>query len=769
MRCCRVARSLAVLVCAWTKSAAAADLYVAPQGRLEWSGTLAEINSGHSDGPLPSIDAARDRIRSRRAKDEWLDEAITVHVRGGTYLLPDTLLFEPRDSGTGNGPITYKAYQDERPVLSGGRLISGWRAAEVNGRPCWVTEIPEVKEGRWYFRQLFVNSRRAPRPRVPDQGWCQFASIPPQSEKYLKREGVRDKANQNDRACYRPGDVKRWHNLGDVEFVHLMKWDETHLFAESLDEPTRTIEFTQPAYLGPGSTITDDKSGRYYMVGVREALNQPGQWYLDRVSGVLYYLPLPGETPDNTTVIAPRLNELLCAFGDEPGNPLEERNKAFWTGPRATSQAPMPRPIHDLVFKGLSFKHNNWFLTSDQSAGGQAMARLPAALFLLNAHDCRIADCTVSQIPNWAIELGAECRDNVISGCILTDLGAGGVKLNEDSHHNTVTDCEIGNGGLIFPGAAGVWVGNSWANTVSHNHIHHLYYTGISVGWVWGYSRPSKAACNIIEYNHIHHIGQKLLSDLGGIYTLGSSPGTVLRYNLIHDVEAFAYGGNGLYNDEGSSFILVENNIVYRTSHDSYHQNYGQYNVIRNNVFAYSANGTVNRSGQNDPFSFTIERNIVYSTLPRMLDNEWRWNKNGNFKMDYNLYWREGGLPFDFPGDRTFEQWQGWWDQDRHSLVADPLFVDAKNGDFRLKPGSPAEGTGFKPIDMTGVGRLRRQVSPPAVDRRQEKLNSLGARRGQPASQAGGVTGPTETARRLPAKLWLAPRSSAPESRDRCQ
>ncbi|HPD30859.1 MAG TPA: right-handed parallel beta-helix repeat-containing protein [Phycisphaerae bacterium] len=703
----RIGTILLLLVSACDRGALAVDLYVAPSGKIEWSGTLPAANAEHSDGPLPSIAAARDLIRSRRASGMWTDEAITVHLRGGVYYLEETVVFEPRDSGTPGKPIVYAAYKNEQPILSGGRVIGGWRDAEINGRPCWVVEIPEVKEGKWYFRQLFVNGRRCPRPQVPEQGWYQFAGIPPHSERYLKRENVRDKANQNDRACYRPGHVKKWHNLGDVEFVCLMSWDEAHLFAANLDEATRTIEFTQPSYLGADKVITDDKNGRYYMLGVREALNKPGQWYLDRVSGMLYYLPVAGETPDNTTVVAPRLNELLCVLGDEPRNPLEERNKTFWTGPRLIGQGPTPRPIEHLALRGLTLKHNNWFLPPDKSAGGQAMARLPAALFLLNARNCRITDCTVSQISNWAIELGAECRDNVISGCTLTDLGAGGVKLNEDSHHNTVTDCEISNGGLVFPGAAGVWVGHSWANTVSHNHIHHLYYTGISVGWVWGYSRPSKAACNIIEYNHIHHIGRKLLSDMGGIYTLGSSPGTVLRYNLIHDVEAFAYGGHGLYNDEGSSFVLLENNIVYRTSHESYHQNYGQYNVIRNNVFAYSADGTVNRSGQNDPFSFTIEHNIVYSTLPRMLDNGWRWNKSGNFKMDYNLYWREDGQPFDFPGDRSFEQWQQWWDQDRHSIIADPLFVDPKNGDFRLKAGSPAERIGFKPIDTSRIGRLK--------------------------------------------------------------
>ena len=651
------------------------DFVVAPNGNDAWNGTLESANAEKSNGPFATPERARQAVRQLKASQADRHGAITVLLRGGTYFLKEPLSLSAEDSGTENVPVVYAAWPGEKPVLSGGQRLSGFTRTE-NGR--WQLHIPEVERGDWMFSQLFVNGARRYRPRLPKDSYY-----------FIAGQASRTPAANDtgpDRFRFNAGELNGdWKNLNDVEVLAFHNWNMSRLRVASIDPASRIVAFT-----GPTCSKDDwaglNKGGRYIVENVAEALQAPGEWYLERKTGILTYIPLPGEDPAKEEVIAPRLEKLAQLKGDV--------GKKQW--------------VAHLVFRGLTFSHTNWTLPAAGYSFGQAEAGLHAAVNAEGARDCALVDCRVIHTGTYAIEWGRGCKGNLVENCELTDLGAGGVKIGEmqirgkdeeATGGQSVKNCLIASGGRMHPAAIGIWIGQSANNNIEHNDIFDFYYTGISAGWTWGYG-PSGAHDNIFAYNHIHTIGQGVLTDMGTIYTLGISPGTVLRYNLMHDVESHSYGGWGIYFDEGSTDILAENNIVYNTKTGGFHQHYGKNNRLINNIFAFAKEAQLMRTRVEDHLSFTMERNIVYWKEGPLLGSNWSGDK---YALDYNDYWQVGTAAPHF-NKLSLDEWQKKG-KDVHSIVADPLFVDPDKYDFALKPDSPVLKLGFQPIDTSKIGR----------------------------------------------------------------
>ncbi|MCH9019918.1 MAG: right-handed parallel beta-helix repeat-containing protein, partial [Proteobacteria bacterium] len=268
------------------------------------------------------------------------------------------------------------------------------------------------------------------------------------------------------------------------------------------------------------------KNQRYYVEHIREGLDSPGEWYLDREKGILSYYPMPGESIDKAEVIAPAMNHVLVLSGDSEND----------------------RYVEHLHFRGISFRHADHLLAQEGLSNEQAAHSVHAAVQADAARFCSLISCEVTQSATYGIWFRRDCENIRIERCHVHHLGAGGVRVGDTSDSTTqrivVHNNRIHDGGLMYPAAVGMWIGRSSYNIVSNNEISDFFYTGISVGWSWGYA-SSSAHNNIIEYNLVHDLGKGVLSDMGGIYLLGLAPGTIVRNNVFHDIESYAYGGWG--------------------------------------------------------------------------------------------------------------------------------------------------------------------------------------------------------------------------------
>jgi hypothetical protein len=340
----------------------AAKLYVSPQGNNSWSGKLEQRSADGQDGPKATLAAALDTARSLR-KSGQAGDGIAIYLRGGFYPLAEPVRVTSEDSGMdAQHPLLIAAYGNEKPVLSGGQRLIGWQ--KVEGRAnLWRVELPEVREGKWYFHQLFINGERKQRARTPNEGFFRIQGASPQ-DKPVKLKFAGD-------------DIKKtWADDGDVEVIALLAWADIRMQIRAVDEQAHVATLS-----GDPRPSNREDNARYFIENAPDALDAAGEWYLNRKTGELLYQGAPGEDLSQAEVIAPRLHGLVLLQGDFTAK----------------------KSVHNVTFYGLTFSHTDWELGEHGYADTQAAIATYGDVRAEAAVECVLEDCSFAHLAGYAV------------------------------------------------------------------------------------------------------------------------------------------------------------------------------------------------------------------------------------------------------------------------------------------------------------------------------------------------------------------------------
>lgn len=581
----------------------ALDIFVSIYGNDSWSGSLALPNANQTDGPKRTIAGAQALARQRLAEMNAGAQRrpINVRIESGEYRLTAPLTFTSADSGVPGAPVVYRAEVTGNVTLSGAAIVGNATGAAAGSTMLLPTPSLDASNMRG-GNQLFVNGQRATLARSPNAGnyWFVQKVVPLATEP----------AGNTGQEAFEPpaaalalinGLSAADRSQGMIKIFQA--WSTGRHRVSTLAAPTGAVRVT-PRTLWPFLNVGTNQ--RFFVENVAAALDAPGEWLWD-ASG-LRYIATAADTGKALKFEMPVLDQLLIIKGNA--------GTAAW--------------VQDLEFRGLNFA-NTRLLTPDAGfTDNQAAVTIGAAIEVDAARRVVIDGCVINRTGGYGVWLRAAVRESSVSNCTMSDLGAGGVKVGLTAQSpsdpngtglNSIVANTITETGKLIPSGIGVWIGQSSDNTVANNLITKTSYTGISVGWSWAYGAAT-AMRNRITANLLLNIGQGQLSDLAGIYTLGESTGTVISGNIIQEVRPYpGYGAGawGLYNDEASTGITWERNIVIGTDAGGYLMHYGRNNIVRNNLLAYGDRGEV-RLTRSDPLLTKLDFNnnllIPKSTTP---------------------------------------------------------------------------------------------------------------------------------------------------------
>lgn len=646
----------------------AAVFYVASDGDDAGSGTAGQ--------PFSSLSRARDAVRELKKTGPLPQGGVTVEVRGGIYQLTQPLTLEEGDSGMSNAPVVYRARAGEEVRLVGGRIVTGWTrvtdaavlarlapAARTNvwqadlkasgvtdfgamrSDPSWTSSSPGL--------QFFFGDTPMTLARWPNDGTVKIGDLLVQDGHTI--HGA--KGSMSGVFTYEGDRPKRWIGEKDI-MLHgywFQDWADQRYRVESIDTEKRII--TLPSK--PQHAFGFRKGQWYYAFNLLCELDRPGEWYLDRDAGVLYFWP-PAATPEAARAVVSVLPGLVkmdkTSFVTIRGFTLENcRDTA-------------------VVISG----------GSDDQVLGCVIRNVGGSAVSASGWRHRVAGCDIYQTGQGGISLSGGDRKTLTPGGLSAE--------NNHIHHYSLWK-PVYRAGIRLGGVG---------NRAAHNLIHDAPHMAI------GFSGNE----HVIEYNVIHHVVTHS-NDAGAMYCGRdwAARGNVIRYNYLHDISGYQNKGCvGVYLDDQFSSARIFGNVFLRVTSAAFIGG-GKDTVIENNVFVDckpAVHVDARGLGWQSHFHVTLAEQLEalpfreepwrsrYPQLMTILDDPDRSAPKGNVIVR-NI------------------QWKGKWDGiekkaypylvfEYNLLDLDPQFVNEAAGDFRLKTDSPAFKVGFKPIPFEKIG-----------------------------------------------------------------
>ncbi len=562
----KVAYGLFAFVCLAYSSLYAAEIHVDVQGQ--------DSNPGTKAKPVATLHAAQRIARQHIANG--LKQPVSILIGEGSYYLNAPLKLTPEDSGTAKCPVTWRAAEGKNVLLSGGIPIAGTWKEETGGG--WSVAVPGVAKG-WNFRQLFVDGSRAIRARFPNAD---------EANPFLYATG-----GDLDHAMIDPVQVKAsWGTAPDAQINIVPKWKYFNQWStvSGVNTSSGRIDFDDSERHGPIIP-----GNWFWIEGVMEELDQPGEWYLNRSARRLYYMPESGKDPNDLDFIAPFLNQIVYAKGDvNAGTHVEYVN-----------------------FAGLEFRHTTFTL-------GHIAPRVhtEAAIIFENTCDSSVKNCHIENIGGYAFWLHLDSKRNTFDQNTVLNSGGGGV-LMTGSRLSYMDDSKV-----YTPGEAAAKVAPI-LNRVTRNTVKHCGQIRYYGGGVHLDSRPfsmSMAPGNYIAHNHFNDLSRN------GIFAFRNQGGHVIEYNHIHDTMQTTIDGACVHfatmnHLNAPNFIL--NNWLYDV--------WGYQQMPNGNPVRRLGNGIFNDWATSNT---TVKENYIYNTATQPIFNimgNWNLTIEGNHWQDTRI------------------------------------------------------------------------------------------------------------------------------------